>query len=311
MARNLFANVLISDIFPKLLAKCLLTEINNLLMKCFDDAWRLPQIDVFLHSFFFEQLYSSTKLQSVFDINEHSFLISLFLKSRSTRLERVYRLLNEIDQRFFLHIDVQRTVLCSQQYRLLINKLLEDEKCVDIHKLSKEQNNLNLNIQDNKLPGFNINILNSCYYHLTGQQQEYITKLIRNDYLQDTDISNLNKLKALRVLRRLNHTYHGTLQWIEAKQGLSETRSSNCSARGANIQTINYYILSLPASFDLFPQELFKQFDRLKGLLNPSNAIYVKDALWNISQKTTDQYFLKYCIEFIQSKDFSKFGKYS
>jgi hypothetical protein len=184
MACNLLANVLTSDIFPKLISKCLVTEVNNLLMKCFHDASCLRQIDSFVHSFFFEHLCLSAKLQSAFNIDEHSFLISLLLKPRTTRLERVHRLLNEIDQIFFLHIDVQRTVLRSPQCRPFIDKLLEDEKCVDINKLSPEQSNLTSNIQDKKIPGFNINILNNCHYQLTGQQQEYITKIIRNDYLQ-------------------------------------------------------------------------------------------------------------------------------
>jgi hypothetical protein len=168
-ARHFFANILISDIFPKLISKCFVTEINNLLMKYFDDGWRLPQIDLFLHSFFFEHLRCSTKLQSAFDIDEHSFLISLFLKPRSTRLERVYRLLNEMNQIFFLHIDVQRIVLYSQQYRKFIDQILEDEKCVNAEKLSKEQSNL---CSNKKIPGFNITTLNNCYYQLTEKQQE-------------------------------------------------------------------------------------------------------------------------------------------
>jgi predicted DNA-binding protein len=124
----------------------------------------------------------------------------------------------------------------------------------------------------------------------------------------------LEKLKALRVLRPLSHTYYDTLQWIENKQEpfLSQTSdisSSNRSTRGANIQTINYYILSLPASFDLFPQELFQQFDRLKAQLNASNATYIREAIFSISQKVTDQYFLKHYIEFIHSEHFSKLGE--
>ncbi|CAF3417336.1 unnamed protein product [Rotaria sp. Silwood1] len=313
MARNIFANILISDIFPKLISKCLITEINNLLMKCFKDVWRLTQIDSFLYSFFFEHLRYSKQLQLAFNINEHCFLISLFLKPKSTRLERIHHLLNDIDQIFFYHIDIQRTVLYSQQYRQLIDKLLEDEKCIDINKLSKEQTNLNSNIENKKLPGLNIHILNNYYYQLTGQQQEHITKIILNDYLQDTDVSNLEKLKALHILSRLTYTYHYTLEWIEKNQNIfssitNDTSSSNNSGRGANIQVLHHYILSLPATFDLFPQDLYKQFDRLKEKLNASNATYVRNAMLSISQKVTDQYFLQHFIEFIHSEHLSKLG---
>lgn len=85
--------------------------------------------------------------------------------------------------------------------------------------------------------------------------------------------------------------------------------SDNKSVRGANIQIINYYILSLTATFDLFPQDLIKQFDRLKKELNASNATYIKDGIFSISQKVTDEYFLKHFIEFIQNEGFSKLGK--
>jgi len=121
-------------------------------------------------------------------------------------------------------------------------------------------------------------------------------------------------LKALPVLRHLTHTYHDTLQWIETKQDSflsvsNDASSSNNSGRGANIQTINHYILSLPATFDLFPQDLFKQFDRLTAELNASNAIYIRDAMLSISQKMTDEYFLKHYIEFIRNERFLKLGE--
>jgi hypothetical protein len=146
-------------------------------MNCFHNAWHLPQIDSFLHSFFFEHLRNSTKLQSIFDIDEHSFLISLLLKSRSTRLERVHRLLNEINQIFFLHIDVQRAILYSRKDRSFIDKLLEDKKCLNADRFTT-------NFSSNKrIPGFDRTILNHCYHQLTGQQQEYITNIILNDHL--------------------------------------------------------------------------------------------------------------------------------
>ncbi len=125
----------------------------------------------------------------------------------------------------------------------------------------------------------------------------------------------MEKLKALRVLRRLTHTYQNTLQWIEQQQQQdsflsipNDSSSNNNSFRGATIQTINYYILSLSATFDLNSQDLFKQFNRLITKLNASNATYIRDALLCISQKLTDEYFLEHYIKFIQSEHFSKLG---
>lgn len=179
-ARRLFADILVEDIFPKLISKRLVTEIQNVLIKCFDNAWRLPQIDSFLHSFFFEQMCQSTKLQSEFNIDEHSSLISLLLKSPTTRLERAQRLVNEIDPSFFLHHDVQRVLLRSSKYRQEIDRLLQDEKCLNLDRLSKEE----CNIHCGKIvPGFDLIILNTCDHHLTGQQQEHITRIILNDFL--------------------------------------------------------------------------------------------------------------------------------
>ncbi|CAF1313648.1 unnamed protein product [Adineta steineri] len=314
IACNVFANILISDIFPKLISKCCITEIINLLIKCFDNMWCLTQIDKFIYSFFFEYLINSVELQSIFDIDEHSVLISLLLSSRSTRLERVDRLLNEIDYIFFLDIEVQEIILQSQQYRQLIDKLLEDEKCINATKLSKQQVKTCLKITNKKIPGFHLKILNNYYNQLTGQQQEYIIKIILNDYLQDTEIPNPEKLKAVRVLRRFSHMYQNTLELIEKNQDafllrtIDTTSTTIKSIRGANIQTINYYILSLPATFDLFPQDLWKQFDRLKTQLNSSNATYIKDAFLSISRKMTDESFLKHYIEFIRTEHFGKFG---
>lgn len=124
----------------------------------------------------------------------------------------------------------------------------------------------------------------------------------------------MNKLKALRVLRRFTHTYPMTLRWIVEKSDTSLPASSgdlseNKPTRGATIETIKHYILSLPATFDLVSQDLFKQFDQLIARLNASNATYVTNALSCILQKVADQYFLQRYIEFIRSERFSKIGK--
>lgn len=121
-------------------------------------------------------------------------------------------------------------------------------------------------------------------------------------------------MKALRILRRLIHTHPKTLQWLEQKPdsflSVSTDDSSNSKpTRGANIQTINHYIPSLPATFDLISQDLFKQFDQLLARLNASNATYIGNALLCISQKIADRDFLQHFIEFIQSERFTKIGK--
>jgi hypothetical protein len=188
IARNLLADILISDVFSKLLSKCMLNELNDSMNSYLAKSWRVPQIDSFINSFFMDYLPSSTKLQSVFQIDTHSSIISLFLKKRLTQFERVNQLINKIDKIFFLNEIVQRITLRSQQHRQLIDKLIEDDKCVTFEKLSNEETKLATNLQPKtkniKLPGLNINILNSSFHYLTGKQQEHITKIILHDFLQ-------------------------------------------------------------------------------------------------------------------------------
>jgi len=191
-ARHLIADILICDIFPKLVSKCMLDKLNDCINSTWAKPWHLPQIDSFINSLFIDYLPSSKKLQSTFQIDRHSLLISLFLKKRSTQLERVDQLVNKIDKIFFLNENVQRIILCSQQHRSLIDDLIQDDKCVTLEKLSNEQTQFVTNLQSETkniiLPGLNINILNSYSHHLTGKQQEHITKIILHDFLQ-VDIS--------------------------------------------------------------------------------------------------------------------------
>jgi len=184
IARNLLADILISNVFSKLLSKCMLDELNDSMNSYLAKSWRVPQIDSFINSFFMDYLPSSTKLQSVFQIDTHSSIISLFLKKRLTQFERVNQLINKIDKIFFLNEIVQRIALRSQQHRQLIDKLIEDNKCVTFEKLSNEETNLRSKLKNIKLPGLNINILNSSFHYLTGKQQEHITKIILHDFLQ-------------------------------------------------------------------------------------------------------------------------------
>jgi hypothetical protein len=190
--RHTLANIFISDLYPNLVSKCMVNELNNHLDCQIIDAWRLPEIDSFLKSFFTESLPSSTKLQSSFKIDTNLTLISFFLKTKSTKFERVNYLINKLDRLFFLNEDVQRIALRSQQYRQLIDQLIQDDKCFIVDKLTNEQSkfasNLNSTTQNLKLPGLNINLLSSSSQLLTGKQQEHITNIILNDYLQVRDL---------------------------------------------------------------------------------------------------------------------------
>ncbi|CAF1192166.1 unnamed protein product [Rotaria sordida] len=316
-ARHLVADILISDLFPKLVSKSMLDELNNSLNSYLDQAWRLPQIDSFINSFFTKSLSSSTKLQSSFKIDTHSSMISLYLKQKSTRFERVNQLINNIHRIFFINKNVQRIILHSQQYRQFIDELIQDDKCLTIDKLSNEECKLAAALHSGtknvKLPALDIELLNCCLHLLTGKQQEHITNIILNDYLQDKDVSNLNKLKSLRVLRHLSHTYNETLEWLHKKQDSSlvvknsneNTRGRN---RGANAQSLDDIILCLPATFDLTPEYLLKQFDLLKTNLNASNVKFISDAMLNISRKISDEIFLKSYLEFIRNEQFQKLG---
>ncbi|CAF3244997.1 unnamed protein product, partial [Rotaria sp. Silwood2] len=287
-ARRLFADILVQDVFPKLISKLMLQELNNALDIFIENAWRLPQIDSFLNLFFLESLCSSTKLQSSFEIDGHANIISFYLKNKSTQFERVNQLINNIDKIFFIDHNVQRIVLRSQQHRKFLNDLIQDDKCVDFDKLSNEQSKLSTKLnsytKNLKLPGLDINLLSYSFRQLTGKQQEHITNIILNDYLQDKEISNLEKLKSLRVLRRLSHTYNKTLEWLHNRQDSPLTiknsnENTSLRTRGAAVQPLDDIILCLPATFDLNQEYLIKHFDLLKTNLKASNAKFISDAM--------------------------------
>jgi hypothetical protein len=126
-------------------------------------------------------------------------------------------------------------------------------------------------------------------------------------------VSNLNKLKSLRILRRLTHTYNFTLKWIETKQGsqlsVKNPDEGSRSSRGAGAAPIDDIIICLPSTFDLTPQSLLKQFQSLKTQLKASNAKFISDAMLSISRKIPDEIFLKNYLELILSEQFGKLGK--
>ncbi|CAF3289844.1 unnamed protein product [Rotaria sp. Silwood2] len=308
-ARNLIANILISDVFSKFLSKGMLDELNDSISSYLPKSWCLPQIDSFINSFFIDYLPSSTKLQTAFQIDTHNSIISVFLKKRSTQFERINQLINKIDKIFFINEIVQYIALRSQQHRQLIDKLIEDNKCVTFEKLSNEETKLATNLQSKtkniKLPGLSINILKCSFHYLTGKQQEHITKIILQDFLQDQEVTNPKKLKALRVLHHLTHTYNESLQWFDEKQKSSLSLKSNISA---DVEPLDPIIICLPITFDLTPQELLKQFHFLKIKLNASNAKYISDAMLTILRRLPEEIFLKHYLELVGDEQFQQLG---
>ncbi|CAF3971219.1 unnamed protein product [Adineta steineri] len=337
IARNLIANILISNMFSKLLSKCMLDELIYSINQYLKKPWRIVQIDTFINSFFMDYLPSSIKLQSIFKIDKHSSLISLYLKQRLTQFERVNQLINKIDKIFFFHETVQQIAFRSQQYRSLIDKLIEDNKCITLEKLSNEETqyatNLETKTKNMKLPGLYVDILSSSFYHLTGKQQQHITNIILYDYIQDKEVSNLMKLKSLRVLHYLTHTSNESLQWLDQKQiayGLTKDHhhhQSTTNRRGLqaitiscqsvelvkdntikNIDPLDNIIICVPVTFDLNSQDLLKQFHILKIKLNASNAKYISDAMLTISRRIPADIFLQHYIELVRSEQLTKLG---
>ncbi|CAF3902890.1 unnamed protein product [Rotaria sordida] len=309
IARNLIADILISDVFSKFLSKCMLDELNDSIDSYLQNSWRLSKIDSFINSFFIDYLPLSTKLQTVFQIDRHNSMISLYLKKRSTQFERINQLINKIDKIFFINEFVQHIALRSQQYQQLIDKLIEDNKCVTFEKLLNEETKLAINLQSKikniKLPGLYINILNCSFHYLTGKQQKHITKIILHDFLQDKEVTNPKKLKALRILHHLTNTYNESLQWFNEKQTSSLLLKSNIST---DIEPLDHVIICLPITFDLTPQDLLKQFHFLKMKLNPSNAKYISDAMLTISRRLPEEIFLKHYLELVGNEQFQKLG---
>jgi hypothetical protein len=166
----------------------MLNELNNFLSSYNNKSKCLPEIDLFLNEFFTKFLPSSKKLQSAFEIDKNLSILQLFLKTKSTRLERVNYLINQIDKLFFINENIQRIAVRSQQHRIFIDQLIEENKSLTLDKISNEQSLffvcLNSRTKNIKLPGLNIYLLNNSSQYLTGKQQEHITNIILNDYLQ-------------------------------------------------------------------------------------------------------------------------------
>ncbi|CAF4091004.1 unnamed protein product, partial [Adineta steineri] len=314
--RNIIADILVADVYPQLISKCMITELNISLKEYLDKAWCLPQIDMFINRLFTKTLPSSPTLQSVFPLGINATLISYYIKNRSTRFERVNYLINKLDQIFFINYDVNKIAVRSQQHRQLIDQLIQDEKCLTAEKILKQQTKQGLIVKpipkQLKLPGLHFDTLWTLSYLLTGKQQEHIAKIILNDHIQDEEISNHVKLATFRILRRLTHTYNITLEWIYKKQDsplpVGNSTKRTVRNRGAATEPLDDILICLPSTFDLTPQLLIKHLEFLTTKLNASNAKYISDAMLTISRKIPDEIFLEKYLDFIQNEQFQKLG---
>lgn len=121
-------------------------------------------------------------------------------------------------------------------------------------------------------------------------------------------MNNREKLRSLRILRRLRHTYPRTLQWIKEKQELLVEKVGGRANRGAAGQPIDDIIICLPATCDLTKEIFFEQFQILKTKINPTNAKFISDAMRNLSQRLNNQLFLTNYFQFIENEHFLKLG---
>ena len=118
-------------------------------------------------------------------------------------------------------------------------------------------------------------------------------------------MTNPKKLKSLRVLYRLTHTYNQSLQWLEQKQN---SPPSIESTTGVNINPLDHIVICLPVRFDLTLQGFLKQLEFLMMKLNASNAKYISDTMRMISSRIPERIFLEEYLRFVQSEQFQKLG---
>ncbi|CAF4276987.1 unnamed protein product, partial [Rotaria sordida] len=76
--RHIFADILISDLYPKLVSKSILDELNNSLNSPIVKAWCLPQIDSFIIRFllnlFVHQQNFNHHLKSIDILQSYHFI---------------------------------------------------------------------------------------------------------------------------------------------------------------------------------------------------------------------------------------------
>ena len=186
--QRLLVDILLVDVFPTLVAKGQLSRLSIWLNTSLHEAWRLPQIDAFLHAFFCTDLRTSKKVQLSFQLNEHLPLLLLFLKARSSRCERLGQLIDQVDSGLFFVGALQRMLVHCQTHRQWLDTLLADDTCVTMDKVTREESLLSHafdeTIKNKKSPGLDLDVLLSSSSQLTGRQQEHVVKIILYDYLR-------------------------------------------------------------------------------------------------------------------------------
>lgn len=186
-ACNLLADILISDVFPKLISKTNIVAIQEIIVQVFPNYSYPERIDTYLEAFFFDELPKSTKLQTEFKIDQYSELIKTLLNRKSTRLSRAQRLVNEISELFLIDNYVQEVLVRSGQHRALIDRLVQRNKTITVEDLTNEENPVTTriapSIKDFKMPGLSLETLNTSINQLTDNQQVHVTKILLDDYL--------------------------------------------------------------------------------------------------------------------------------
>lgn len=150
---------------------------------------------------------------------------------------------------------------------------------------------------------------------LTGNTLKEMTESvhIRINPIQKSDVSKIDKLKSLRVLRRLPSIYKKVLEWIIKSEESNLTsvqinETKMCRARGTVTVCLDDIVLCLPSRFDVSSELLTNHFQLLAERLNASNAKYLSDALLCISRRVNHQMFLSFLLDFIESYKFQVLG---
>ena len=110
-------------------------------------------------------------------------------------------LLNEFSKGFFVHAELQDIVLRSlEHHRTSTHRC---QQSLRLHHYTAHCDSL-------------IRWTHSRF--LTETQEKHVTKMILNDYSQQKEMNNLEKLMAVRVFARFRQRYDQMVQWFRAKQ---------------------------------------------------------------------------------------------
>lgn len=133
--RNILAEIFVSNFYPTLINECYWDTFKYSLLYDFNESWSIPKIDAFLNSFLTTHLISSKDILESLNQQDIETFVSLYLKAKSTQLERAQFLIEQMDKRLILNSDVQRIILRTPKYRSLIDQLLQDDKILTVDKL--------------------------------------------------------------------------------------------------------------------------------------------------------------------------------